>query len=246
MTEQNKQKNIKTKKTLKIIGSVIFYVIISIVIIFGVIGVVGKLKGKVGGIGFFGYNAYVVTSKSMSAVNPENFRRKDIKALGDTQFAKGELVIVKNLTDDYELKDLDVVTFLDTNGSVIVHRIVEIDDTKPITLYTTQGDANNRNDGQRTRKEILGVKVASLGKIGGTVVMFVQSGWGIAAASLTIAIILTATLINDSAKNKPVKPIEPPDEPEEDAGEADISEETSDEKKDDVEGEEEARSESRE
>lgn len=202
-------------KWLKLVGSILFYIIIIFVIAFGIIGVVGRAKGKVGGIGFFGYNAYVVVSPSMAAVHPSHFRKDDIKALGKTQFAKGELVIVKNLTDNDEIKDLDVVTFANSSGYIIIHRVVNIQNgANGEKIYTTQGDANNSADGDRMRDQILGIKVASLGKFAGTIVMFMQSGWGIAAVAITIAIILIATLVADDGKKKQPKPIEPPDEEE--------------------------------
>ena len=191
----------KPLKTLKTVGNVVFYVAILSVIIFGVIAVIGRLTGIGDGIGLFGYNAYVVGSNSMHAVNPDNFRKEDIKALGETQFDVGELILVKNLPDDYEIKDLDVVTFAH-NGVIIVHRVVRITQDGDKIFYTTQGDANNVSDGERTRDEFKGVLVTSLGKGAGTFVSFMKSGFGIAAVFFSVAIIITASLVYDHVKKK--------------------------------------------
>lgn len=206
-------------RVAKLIGNIIFYVVILAIIVFGIIGVVGKINGTGNGFGVFGYNAYVVASNSMYAVHPDNFRKEDIEALGDTQFSKGELVIVRNLRPSDELKDLDIVTF-PKDGIIIIHRIVgSYTDGAGTTFYTTQGDANNTTDGDRSRDEFKGIMVANWGKGAGTFVSFIQSGWGIAAIAMTIALILVAYLVYDAIKDKE-KPLEPDDLPEDVAGAA--------------------------
>ncbi|MBQ4443912.1 MAG: hypothetical protein II896_04535 [Clostridia bacterium] len=208
-----------TVRILKIIGNIVFYVVILAIILFGIIGVVGRFKGTGGGFGFAGYNAYVVASNSMYAVHPDNFRKEDIEALGDTQFARGELVIVRNLKPSDELKDLDIVTFPQDNV-IIIHRIVGIyTDGSGRTFYVTQGDANNNTDGDRTREEFKGIMVANWGPKAGTFVTFIQSGWGIAAIALALGIAIAAWLVYDAIKDKE-KVLEPEDLPEEEKSEA--------------------------
>ena len=205
------------KRVVKIVGNVVFYVVLLAVIIFGIIGIVGRVQGVGGGFGIAGYNAYVVASNSMHAVHPDNFRKADIEALGDTQFARGELIIVRNLRDSDELKDLDVVTFPE-DGVIIVHRIVNIHtDATGTTFYTTQGDANNNTDGDRTRDEFKGILVACWGKGAGTFVSFAQSGFGIAAVALALAVLIGAWLVYDAIKDKH-KALEPDDLPEDEGG----------------------------
>jgi len=200
-------------RVVKIIGNVVFYVVILTIIALGIIGVIGRIKGAGGGFGIAGYNAYVVVSPSMAAVHPDNFRKDDIEALGDTQFDVGELVIVRNLRSSDELHDLDVVTF-SAEGKIIIHRIVKIQsDSAGTVFYTTQGDANNNTDGNRTRDEFKGIFVSNWGKGAGTFVSFIQSGWGIASIALAIAILIAAWLVYDAIKDKN-KALEPDDLPE--------------------------------
>ena len=202
-----------TLRVVKIIGNTLFYVVLLAIIVFGIIGVVGRIQGSGGGFGIAGYNAYVVVSPSMAAVHPDNFRKEDIEALGDTQFDVGELVIVRNLRDSDELKDLDIVTF-PADGKIIIHRIVKIyQDGAGTTFYTTQGDANNNTDGNRTRNEFKGIFVANWGKGAGTFVSFIQSGYGIAAIALALGVLIAAWLVYDAVKDKN-KPKEPDDLPE--------------------------------
>ena len=69
----------------------------------------------------FGYGAAVVLSGSM-----------------ETTFSAGDLIIVED-TDEYAVRD--IVVYQDRN-SLVVHRIIEIDDE----FVITQGDANNAPD----------------------------------------------------------------------------------------------------
>lgn len=204
------------RRIAKLIGNILFYVIIIAIIILGIIGVVGRIKGAgTNSFGILGYNAYVVGSNSMYAVHPNNFRKDDIEALGNTQFKKGDLVIVRTLKDKDEIKDLDVVTFARDN-TIIIHRVVDsYVDFGGDTFYTTQGDANNTTDGNRTRDLILGVMVANWGHGAGKLVSFVQSPWGITAVALALGICISAWLVYDGIKDKQ-KPREP-DDLEEDA-----------------------------
>ena len=200
-------------RVVKIIGNVIFYVVILTIIAFGIIGVLGRIQGTGNGLGIAGYNFYVVVSPSMSFVNPDNSRKIDIEALGNTQFNKGDLVVVRNLKPDEELYDLEVATY-PMNGTIIIHRIVgSYTDSRGTTFYTTQGDANNGVDGDRTRDEFLGTFVSNWGKNAGTFVSFIQSGFGIAAIALTLGVLIAAWLVYDAVKDKK-KPREPDDLPE--------------------------------
>lgn len=211
-SEYYSKKNIAWR-IAKAVGNILFYVVVIAVIIFGIIGIVGRFQGVGNGLGIGGYNIYVVGSSSMSFVRSDHFRRADIEALGNTQFAKGDLVIVRNLRAKDELKDLDIVTF-PQGGIIVIHRIVaSYTDGTGQTFYITQGDANNDTDGDRTREEFKGIMVANLGKGAGTFVSFLQSGYGIAAIALAIGVCIAAWLVYDYIKNKN-KVHEPDDLPE--------------------------------
>lgn len=208
-----------TVRILKIIGNVVFYVVILAIILFGIIGVVGRIRGTGNGFAVGGYNVYVVASKSMSAIHPQNFRKDDLKPLENERFEKGDLVVVRNLKSTEEINDLDVVTFFD-KGAVIIHRVVDIhQDANGVIWYTTQGDANNASDGDRTRDEFKGIFVSNWGPKAGMFVRFIQSGYGIASIALALGVIIAAWLVYDAIKDKE-KALEPEDLPEEEKSEA--------------------------
>ena len=111
----------------------------------------------------FGYGAAVVLSGSM-----------------EPEFSVDDLIVVKK-TDDFE--ERDIVVF-QSNGSLVVHRVIQIDgDT-----VTTQGDANNTPDEPIERKNVKGVVLFHVPKIG-LLVHFMQSPIGSIIVS-AVAILL--------------------------------------------------------
>ena len=110
----------------------------------------------------FGYGAAVVLSGSMEPV-----------------LSKGDLIIVKE-KESYKLGD--VVVF-QSGKSLIVHRIIKIDDKKVIT----QGDANNVADPEFDTQFIKGKEVVRIPYIGvlvdiiktptGTIVILILAFW---------------------------------------------------------------------
>ena len=110
----------------------------------------------------FGYGAAVVLSGSMEPV-----------------LSKGDLIIVKE-KESYKLGD--VVVF-QSGKSLIVHRIIKIDDKKVIT----QGDANNVADPEFDTQFIKGKEVLMIPYIGvlvdiiktptGTIVILILAVW---------------------------------------------------------------------
>ena len=73
-------------------------------------------------INFFGYSFLIVTTGSM-----------------EPEINSGELIIIKK-KDKYENKD--IVTYVDKDGFLVTHRIIEIDDFNMIT----KGDGNDLKD----------------------------------------------------------------------------------------------------
>lgn len=73
-------------------------------------------------INFFGYSFLIVTTGSM-----------------EPEINSGELIIIKK-KDKYEIKD--IVTYIDKDGFLVTHRIIEIDDFNMIT----KGDGNDLKD----------------------------------------------------------------------------------------------------
>lgn len=102
-----------------------------------------------------GYSQYIVTSGSM-----------------EPSMSPGDLILVKS-QESYDLGD--VVTFRDSRGETVTHRIMG----SVSGQFITQGDANNTEDGELLPPErILGKLRLVLPGAGG-VLMFLRSPLGI-------------------------------------------------------------------
>lgn len=133
---------------------------------------------------FFGMQVYSVVSGSM-----------------EPNIHVGALIVVRG-TDFDDLEVGDVVTYVLSNGTPCTHRIIAIDsETKYIT---TQGDANNVEDGSVYYKNIVGKVVANVPLLG-YIVYFVQNPPGSYVAVALAALIVALMFIPDifkSDKNK--------------------------------------------
>lgn len=118
----------------------------------------------------FGYGAAVVLSGSM-----------------EPELSKGDLIIVKE-TESFDVNK--VVVYQDGN-SLVVHRIIETNDTEVIT----KGDANNTADKPIEKTRIKGEVVFSVPCIG-TIVEFIKTPIG------TILIIALAILLMEIPRLK--------------------------------------------
>ena len=73
----------------------------------------------------------------------------------------GDLIIINTKDKDY--KENDIVTFRDTNGSFVTHRIVEIKDNN---MMVTKGDNNNAKDEATNMNNIIGKYVKKIAFLG--------------------------------------------------------------------------------
>jgi len=78
----------------------------------------------------------------------------------------GDMVIIDTKIKNY--KEKDIVTFLDTNGKFVTHRILEINKDSIIT----KGDANNTIDDPIDEEDILGRYVSKITGIGALIKSF--------------------------------------------------------------------------
>lgn len=112
----------------------------------------------------FGYGAAVVLSGSM-----------------EPEFSKGDLIFVK---ETLEYAENDIVVFQD-GSTLVVHRIIEIDDEK----ITTKGDANNTADEPITKEVIKGEVIGCIPCVG-EVVNLIKTPLGtLAVAAAAIALV---------------------------------------------------------
>lgn len=107
--------------------------VLTVVVIVIMIGTVTLISNQ------FTYGAYVIATESMTG-----------------ELNKGDVAIFEKY-EDQSLKEGQVIVF-DQNGTVVVHRIVDIKIINEQTRYYTKGDANEDTDiGFRTDSDIVGL-----------------------------------------------------------------------------------------
>ena len=163
----------KPKKSAKevwgIVGTVVKWVLIGLCALLLVSNVVCMIKMKNGNPvpTFLGVGSAKVVTRSM-----------------EPTIMVGDVVVIAHKSS---YKVGDVITFIDTDGKPVTHRIIEItNDGK----YATKGDyiGNSADANFKDNNEIVGKVIATLPKFG-YFLDFLKSGWGIALLVI-VAIIL--------------------------------------------------------
>ncbi len=127
----------------------------------------------------FGYTPLMVQTGSMSPV-----------------FDEDDLVLIRNTQDDATYQAGDIICF-HSGSTYVTHRIKEVtQDENGVTVYITQGDANNApDDGSVRAEQILGVYKTRL-KGMGKVFLFVQTPVGMmVCVMLPIILVLLLFLV---------------------------------------------------
>ena len=122
----------QVKHTKKyIIGSIVFYVVTAFLVFY--IAVNAFAPDKV--VNYTGFQLSVIPSGSM-----------------EPEINVGDIIILTKVDED-SIEEGDIVAFynnINMNGvwryERIVHRVVEVDDSGPVTTYITKGDANDGDD----------------------------------------------------------------------------------------------------
>ena len=118
------------KKTINIISNILFYITLAILLIYFASTILYKM-GKIDMPSFLGYYVFDVASGSM-----------------ENGIHIGDYIIVKK-TNEYNVGD--IVTY-EKDGYYVTHRIIKIEGDK----VTTKGDANNTEDEEFNRNQIIG------------------------------------------------------------------------------------------
>ena len=117
----SKLKNNKSLKKKKLLINLLFILILCLIIFI----IYSKFFSDSFEIKPFGIQALTVSSNSMMPV-----------------FQKGDLIIIK---EEKEYKVGDIVTFKDSSGNLVTHRIIE----KCENAFYTKGDNNNTKDEEK-------------------------------------------------------------------------------------------------
>lgn len=184
----------KRRKIIKAIKNVIFYGLIIILVPFFILSITSRIKGNILMFGGKGY--LVVASGSMSKKNNNYLKENNI----NNQFDTGDIIEIKKLSNDYELKVYDVISFRNDKGINIIHRIIKINEDG---TYVTRGDSNISSDTyQPKRSDIYGVYTnTKIDKIG-YLVMFFKSNFGIMTVIALVYCIFMVDHFNKKTQEK--------------------------------------------
>lgn len=145
-----------------------------------------------------GINFYVVASDSMASVDESNEQAlKNVRA-GFIQV--NDVVAVKRISKPNEIEVGDIVTYLDDNGNMIIHRVSKVYEYGGKKHFMLRGDANNVDDpvilGESSLKGYFLFRIPMIGEI----VRYVQSPYGIVA--LLIIFLIEFALKNELKREK--------------------------------------------
>ena len=174
----------RRKKVRGILANVVFYVVLAITVPMLAVAIVNRANG--GALTFGDTSVLLVGSGSMSFKNDANLFYLDDPELQkqyvlDNQFNTNDLVFLKNVNVQDDIKLYDVVSFFDSSkGITIIHRVINIDKSKASWVFTTRGDANNASDGTILFEDIRGKYTNNRIPGLGLGILFFQSPSGIA------------------------------------------------------------------
>lgn len=144
-------KKVKKKNRVKKIIGAIFYPIIVVILLCAIWLVIQKIQDPEATPNLLGYKVFNVVSGSM-----------------EPTIEIGDLVIVKQ-PEQENIKEGDIITFIEEQG-IVTHRVVEVIEEDGKIKYKTKGDNNNANDTNLVEyKNIEGIFVKNIKKIGGII-----------------------------------------------------------------------------
>ncbi|MDO5330958.1 MAG: hypothetical protein Q4F15_06060 [Bacillota bacterium] len=177
--EEEKIKHSKGRKAVKLGFRIFGYAIFAFILVFFGCSVYSRFSGNI--MPFGDTTLVVIATGSMSEKNSANTYLSGL----DNQFDAYDIIGISSYQSQEEVELYDVVAY-DSNGTTIVHRIIEITtDSEGVTCYTTRGDANSSSDtgsyydGYLYYDDIIGYYNGTRIKAVGIFVVFLQSNAGI-------------------------------------------------------------------
>ncbi|MBO8461430.1 MAG: S24/S26 family peptidase [Firmicutes bacterium] len=190
------EKTKSKKNTFLIVLKWIVYVLIILLIVISLWLMIDRISGY--NFSFFGLRSSVISSDSMSEVNVRH-EYKDYLLDNEERLYKNDLIFTYDAKSIEDLEVFDIVTYLNSDNTLICHRIVQIDvDANKIW---TQGDANNARDGVIEFEDIKGVYIGKISGIGAAS-LYLQSPYGLFGISIAFLFIFGAAIILEIDKNK--------------------------------------------
>lgn len=177
----------KARKALSIIGESILVLLILFLMAVSLTMTIDKATNYKTAIG--GYRIAAISSQSMSYIHEDN--QVELEGIGG-KINKGDCVVAHEVATIKDLKILDVVLYVDNNGLLVCHRVVEINEEGDYVV--TRGDTNSSVDGAVKFSAIRG-KVVKVAPWVGNIVLFLQSYYGLLALFGSIFFITLAILV---------------------------------------------------
>ena len=138
----SKEKNAKMR-IVKIVIDIILVILIYNILLVGI-----SCINKIEEINIFGYKADTITTNSM-----------------EPNIKTGDVLITKNEKEE-NLQKGDIITF-EKNGTLVTHRITNIEEEQGKKIYSTKGDNNTVEDLEKVSyEEIKGKGILTIPKLG--------------------------------------------------------------------------------
>ena len=192
-------KNVKRRrKVFGVIKTVLFYLAMMIIIPFFIFSIINKIQGNVTMIGDRG--VLVVASGSMSKKHESNLYLTENNL--NNQFNKFDMIVIEKVSNPWDLKKYDVISYVNDEGINVIHRIVDIDiNTEGEVEFTTRGDANAFEAVDKFRPTIDDIQGRYVNKkipVIGMFILFMQSSLGM----ITIIALIYCLLMVDRYTSK--------------------------------------------
>lgn len=167
----------RRKHIMNTIKSLGFYGILIVIIPVFVFSIINKLQGKV--TNFNDKGLLAIASGSMSYIHKDNSKLVELNC--NNQFNTFDVIIINEVNSEDDLDLYDVIAFENEKGQIIVHRIVAINYNEfGNEIYTTRGDANNKDDVfKSTIEDVKGKYIDQRIGYVGAVILFFQSYIGL-------------------------------------------------------------------
>jgi len=191
-----KQEKVKRKKKIvHIVKSTFFYLALIIIIPVFVFSIFNRINHSATMIN--NKAIMVVTSGSMSQKNKAN-EYLTVNHL-DNQFNTYDIVVLDKVTSPTQLKQYDIIAFVNDQGINVIHRIVSIENVNGETRYITRGDSNNATDRYQPKfQDIIGKYSTNRVRTLGIFVMFFQSYPGM----ITVVAVIYCIIMFDKQSSK--------------------------------------------
>ena len=178
---ERKKKAKKHPKAIRITKKVASYGIFAIVLVIFGFSLYGRFFNN--NLSFGNSGLIVISSGSMSERNDSNDYLFENNLTN--QFDTYDIIGVTGYESIDDVEQYDVVAFKNTEGTIIVHRIIEIREVNGENVFITRGDSNNTSDTNfqyedyLTFDNIIGYYNGTRVPLLGVFIIFLQSNAGI-------------------------------------------------------------------